>query len=65
MSQEEIKNMGLPFWQSDKSRWKNTWVGLWLTLVYELVEILDMSIQVTSEKDKGTHFILQFPQQHA
>lgn len=60
MSPEDIKKIGLPFWQWDESRGKNGGFWLWLTLVYELAELLWVQIQVSSQKGVWSTFTLLF-----
>ena len=37
ISQDIIENMRTPFWQADKNRWD--WVGIWLSLVAEIIRL--------------------------
>lgn len=60
MSQKEINNICLPFWQADQSRGKDHWFWLWLTLVHELAELLWIVIDVDSKEMVWTTVTLSF-----
>lgn len=50
ISQDIIDNMRTPFWQADKNRWD--WVGIWLSLVQEIIRLHDWQITYTSTDNK-------------
>lgn len=49
ISQEIIDNMRTPFWQADKNR--QDWVGIWLSLVKEIIRLHDWEIAYTSDNN--------------
>lgn len=63
MSAEQMKNIWDRYYKADSSR-KNTKYGesgLGLPIVKQLIELHDGAIEVKSELNKGTTFILKFP----
>lgn len=61
---EEIENIWKRFYKADVSRTNNPYgeFGLGLSIVKKLVQMHDGSIEVSSEKGKGTKFIIRFPE---
>ncbi|MFI8710142.1 sensor histidine kinase [Bacillus sp. NPDC077411] len=61
MKQEEVAAVWSRFYKADASR-TNSYgeFGLGLSIVKELVKLHDGTIEVTSEQDKGTTFIIRF-----
>jgi two-component system sensor histidine kinase PilS (NtrC family) len=57
MSQDELKSIFDPFYTT-----KPTGTGLGLSIVHRILEAYDSWLNVESETDKGTTFILQFKQ---
>ena len=65
MTEEEQKNIWDRYYKADPSR-KNTKIGesgLGLSIVKELVRLHHGSIEVTSRKNEGTTFLIQFPKE--
>ncbi len=50
ISQDIIDNMRTPFWQADKNRWD--WVGIWLSLVQEIIRLHKWEIWYSSFDNK-------------
>ena len=48
--QDIIDNMRTPFWQADKNRWD--WVGIWLSLVQEIIRLHKWEIWYSSLDNK-------------
>ncbi|MFB8347477.1 ATP-binding protein, partial [Enterococcus faecium] len=65
MIEEEQKNIWDRYYKADPSS-KNTKIGesgLGLSIVKELVRLHHGSIEVTSRKNEGTTFLIQFPKE--
>jgi len=60
ISDQELKHIWKPFWQSDTARTDKNWFGLWLSLVKRLCDQYGYDIQVTSSETKGTMFSIYF-----
>ena len=56
---DDLAHIREPFWQSNSAR-STTWFGLWLSLVKQLVAVMDRKISVKSELGKGTTFTLHW-----
>lgn len=55
ISQDVIDNMRTPFWQADKNR--TDWVGIWLSLVKEIVRLHKWEIEYSSNEGVVTCII--------
>lgn len=65
MTEEEQKNIWDRYYKADPSR-KNTKIGesgLGLSIVKELVRLHNGSIEVVSQKNEGTTFVVRFPKE--
>ena len=65
MTEEEQKNIWDRYYKADPSR-KNTKIGesgLGLSIVKELVRLHNGSIEVASQKNEGTTFVVHFPKE--
>lgn len=60
ISPESLEKMREPFRQADSSKGIDSWFGLWLSLVKQLVKLLWRTINVTSTQWVGTSFIIYF-----
>ncbi len=60
ISAENIWKIREPFWQADSSKGKDSWFGLWLSLVHHLVKLMHWNITVESTPGKWTTFIVYF-----
>lgn len=63
MSKEQLKNIWERYYKADPSR-KNTKYGesgLGLSIVHQLMELHNGQIEVVSQENKGTTFIMHFP----
>ena len=60
IAEEDLEHIWMPFWQADGSRGQDSWFGLGLSLVRELTQLLNISVQVISTKGEWTTFILWF-----
>ncbi|MFC5988281.1 ATP-binding protein [Marinicrinis lubricantis] len=56
LSQEEIKRIGTPFYTT-----KENGTGLGLMVCYQIIKSMNGKIEVFSEKNKGTQFIIKLP----
>ena len=63
MNPDEVKNIWRRFYKADISRANNPYgeFGLGLSIVQQLVHMHDGTIEVTSEKGKGTKFEIRIP----
>ncbi|MDQ8192000.1 ATP-binding protein [Roseibacillus persicicus] len=62
MSDEEKENVFRRFWQADaSSKRRHRGAGIGLSLVKGLVDLLEGTIQVSSEMDEGTTFTVKLP----
>ncbi|HEY4550792.1 MAG TPA: HAMP domain-containing sensor histidine kinase [Bacillus sp. (in: firmicutes)] len=63
---EEVENIWRRFYKADLSRTTNPYgeFGLGLSIVKQLVQLHYGEIEVSSEKGKGTKFVIRFPIQH-
>ena len=63
---EEVENIWRRFYKADLSRTTNPYgeFGLGLSIVKQLVQLHHGEIEVSSEKGKGTKFVICFPIQH-
>src|SRR3954469_943910 len=63
---KEVENIWSRFYKADLSRTTNPYgqFGLGLSIVKQLVQLHYGEIEVTSEKGKGTKFVIRFPIQH-
>jgi len=63
---EEVENIWRRFYKADLSRTTNPYgeFGLGLSIVKQLVQLHYGEIEVSSEKDKGTKFVIRFPIKH-
>jgi signal transduction histidine kinase len=63
---EEVENIWRRFYKADLSRTTNPYgqFGLGLSIVKQLVQLHYGEIKVTSEKGKGTKFVIRFPIKH-
>ncbi|MCQ6273964.1 HAMP domain-containing histidine kinase [Bacillus sp. V3B] len=63
---KEVENIWHRFYKADLSRTTNPYgqFGLGLSIVKQLVQLHYGEIEVTSEKGKGTKFVIRFPIKH-
>ena len=63
---KEVENIWHRFYKADLSRTTNPYgeFGLGLSIVKQLVQLHYGEIEVSSEKEKGTKFVIRFPIQH-
>src|SRR4051794_8487720 len=63
---EEVENIWRRFYKADLSRTTNPYgeFGLGLSIVKQLVQLHYGEIEVSSEKGKGTKFVIRFPIKH-
>ena len=63
MTQDELDNLFVPFMQGDNSSTREyQGTGLGLAITMRLVELLDGTITVSSEKNVGSKFVVTLPQ---
>lgn len=56
MDAEQIRRLGSPFYST-----KDKGTGLGMMVVFSVITAMDGKIDITSEKDIGTTFLLTFP----
>jgi signal transduction histidine kinase/CheY-like chemotaxis protein len=61
MSREFINRIFLPFEREESTSHISQGTGLGMSITKELVEMMGGKIKVTSEKDKGSEFIVELP----
>jgi len=61
ISEEDHKKIRLPFWKKSSARSEESGIGLGLSLVKKLAEILEIKILLDSHEWKGTVFTLMLP----
>lgn len=57
LSKEEIKRIGMPFYTT-----KNNGTGLGLMVCFQIIKAMNGKIEVLSQKNKGTLFIIKLPE---
>ncbi|WP_416149012.1 sensor histidine kinase [Salipaludibacillus sp. HK11] len=61
MTLEELKHMWDRFYKTDKARSKKSGTGIGLSIVKQIIDLHDASIEVNSKKNEGTEFKVTLP----